>query len=74
MILDFLERDAIAYGGYSAGIVMLTPSLHGVDPDDPKIVPTGYPPAIIWECLGLIPYAIAPHYKSDHPESAATDI
>lgn len=74
MILDFLERDAIAYGGFSAGIVMLTPSLHGVDlVDDPRIVPTGYTPAIIWECLGLIPYAIAPHYKSDHPESAATD-
>jgi dipeptidase E len=25
------------------------------------------------ECLGLIPYCVAPHYKSDHPESAAVD-
>jgi len=74
MILDFLERDAIAYGGFSAGMVMLTPSLYGVDlVDDPKVIPTGYAPAIIWECLGVIPYAIAPHYKSDHPESAATE-
>jgi len=74
MILDFLERDAIAYGGFSAGMVMLTPSLYGVDlVDDPKVIPTGYDPAIIWECLGVIPYAIAPHYKSDHPESVATD-
>ena len=23
--------------------------------------------------FGVIPYAIAPHYKSDHPEFAATD-
>jgi dipeptidase E len=41
--------------------------------DDPDIIPTGYNPDIIWEGLGLISYAIAPHYKSDHPESAATD-
>jgi len=74
MIIDFLERDALAYGGFSAGMVILTPSLYGVDlVDDPEVIPTGYDPAIIWECLGVIPYAIAPHYKSDHPESAATD-
>jgi dipeptidase E len=74
MIIDFLERDAIAYGGFSAGMVMLTPSLCGVNlVDNPEVIPTGYDPTIIWECLGVIPYAIAPHYKSDHPESAATD-
>ena len=74
MILNILEHDAIAYGGFSAGMVMLTPSLYGVNlVDDPEVIPTGYDPAIIWECLGVIPYAIAPHYKSDHPESAATN-
>jgi dipeptidase E len=74
MLIDFLDRDAIVYGGFSAGMVMLTPSLYGVDlVDDPKIIPIGYVPTIIWECLGLIPYAIAPHFKSGHPESAATD-
>jgi dipeptidase E len=74
IILDLLERDAIAYGGFSAGIVMLTPSLYGVNlVDNPDINPMGYDPAIIWECLGVLPYAIAPHYKSDHPESPATD-
>ena len=74
LIFDLLKHDAIAYGGFSAGMVMLTPSLCGVElVDDPSVIPTGYDPAIIWEGLGLIPYAIAPHYKSDHPESAATD-
>jgi dipeptidase E len=74
LISDFLGRDAIAYGGFSAGTVMLTQSLHGVElVDDPKVIPTGYDPAIIWEGIGLIPYSIAPHYKSDHPESAATN-
>jgi dipeptidase E len=71
IITDLLERDAIAYGGYSAGIIALTPSLHGTElVDDPVSVPAGYSPDVIWECLGLVPYAIAPHYRSDHPESA----
>jgi dipeptidase E len=71
---QLLASDELVYGGYSAGIDMLTPSLHGAElVDDPTIVPTGYESPIIWECLGLVPYAIAPHYKSDHPESAAVD-
>jgi dipeptidase E len=71
IITDLLQRDAIAYGGYSAGIIALTPSLHGTElVDDPVSVPAGYNPEAIWECLGLLPYAIAPHYRSDHPESA----
>ncbi len=71
---ELLASDAIVYSGYSAGIDMLTPSLHGAElVDDPTIVPDGYEAEVIWECLGLVPYAIAPHYKSDHPESAAVD-
>ena len=74
ILLDMLAHDAIVYGGFSAGIAMLTPSLHGVElVDNPYDVPEGYDPTVIWECLGLVPYAIAPHYKSDHPESAAVD-
>jgi dipeptidase E len=74
IIRNLLKRDAIVYGGYSAGIDMLTPSLRGVElVDDPHAVPAGYDPSIVWECLGLLPYAIAPHYKSDHPESADID-
>lgn len=71
---ELLASDAIVYGGYSAGIDMLTPSLHGAElVDDSGIVPAGYEPPIIWDCLSVLPYAIAPHYKSDHPESAAVD-
>lgn len=71
IIRHFLERDAIVYGGYSAGIVMLMPSLHGVELiEDPDPVPAGYDPAIVWECLGLLPYALVPHHKSGHRESA----
>ncbi len=71
MIRDALRRDALAYGGFSAGIAMLGPSLHGVEVvDDPHAVPAGYDPEVVWECLDLLPYTFAPHYRSDHPESA----
>jgi dipeptidase E len=71
MIREALQRDALAYGGFSAGIDMLGPSLHGVElVDDPHAVPEDYDPEVVWECLGLLPYTFAPHYRSDHPESA----
>lgn len=74
MITELLAEDKVVYGGYSAGIDMLTPSLHGAElVDEPDVVPAGYEKDIVWECLGLVDYAIAPHYKSDHPESAAID-
>jgi hypothetical protein len=31
------------------------------------------PALFVWEGLDLLPYAIAVHYKSDHPESSSTD-
>jgi len=74
IIKDLLQKDAVVYGGYSAGIDMLIPSMHGAElVDDPNVVPEGYDPEIIWEGLGLLPYSVAPHYKSDHPESADID-
>lgn len=74
VVTDLLVSDSIVYGGYSAGIDMLTPSLHGAElVDESNVVPEGYDPEIVWNCLNLVPYAIAPHYKSDHPESADID-
>lgn len=61
------------YAGYSAGGCVLAPTLRGLDiVDDPNAMPYGdYP--IMWEGLGLIDFSIAPHYQSDHPESAGVD-
>lgn len=76
ILKDLLEKDAIVYAGYSAGICLLAPTLRGLDlVDQPVTVPTpeGYEAETIWDGLGLIPYSIAPHYKSDHPESADVD-
>jgi dipeptidase E len=60
--------------GNCAGIVVLTPSRHCSElVDDPHHILPGYDPAINWEGLGLLPYALMPHYKSNHPESATMD-
>ncbi|MDP3855628.1 Type 1 glutamine amidotransferase-like domain-containing protein [Phenylobacterium sp.] len=42
------------------------------DPDpDPDAVPPGYDPAPIWEGLGLVDFAIVPHFASAHAEAEA---
>lgn len=74
VITELLRQDAIVYGGFSAGVCILAPSLRGVELVDPTdALAAGYDGAVIWDGLGLVPYAIAPHYKSDHPESADID-
>lgn len=70
IISDLLARDALAYGGYSAGAAMLTPSLRGIElVDDPHEVPHGYSAEVIVDCLGIVPHPLVPHFRSDHPES-----
>lgn len=64
------DNKELLYAGYSAGVCVLTPSLKGLElVDDINISPDGYKPDIVWEGLGLINYAFAPHYHSNHPES-----
>ncbi|MDP6453446.1 MAG: Type 1 glutamine amidotransferase-like domain-containing protein [SAR202 cluster bacterium] len=70
ILLDKVEDERFVYGGYSAGICVLTPNLDGIHlVDDPDVVPEGYSDETIWEGLGIVPFSIAPHYRSDHPES-----
>ncbi len=74
IITRLLKNDQIAYGGYSAGVCVLAPSLHGLELVDPKDdVAEGYDAEVIWDGLGILDYAVAPHYKSDHYESEAID-
>lgn len=68
------DDEEFVYAGYSAGICVLSPSLRGLDTvDSPNLIAEGYTPDVIWEGVGLIDFAIAPHYQSDHPESEAVD-
>jgi len=60
------------YAGYSAGVCLLSPDMHGLDlVDDPNPKAEGYGEMnTIWEGLALIDFAFAPHYRSPgHPET-----
>lgn len=67
---DLVVSEVLVYAGYSAGSCAATTTLHGVElVDDADTVPEGYNSEIVWEGLGFVPYSIAPHYRSEHPES-----
>lgn len=75
-VADLLGRDALVYGGYSAGVCMLAPTLAGIELcDDPDVTPDGYEGlARAADGLGLLPFAVAPHFRSPgHPETAFID-
>ncbi len=64
----------LVYAGYSAGVCVLSPSLKGSDlVDDPNVFPEGYPREVVWDGLGIIDFAFAPHFESDHPESQSVN-
>jgi dipeptidase E len=70
IIKERLAEDTIVYGGFSAATVAATPSLRGIEAmDDPNEAPESYPSEIVWDGLGLVPFQVAVHYRSDHPES-----
>lgn len=72
--LPKLIDQGITYGGYSAGACVVTPTLEGIDLcDDPNVVPEGYPEETMRNGLDLVGFSIAPHYKSDHPETELID-
>ena len=70
LLPGLLRRMDLAYGGYSAGAVVAGPTLHGIDlVDDPYEVTPPYQTAVVWSGLGLVPYCIAPHYRSQNPQA-----
>ncbi len=70
---ELVEADAVAYGGYSAGVCVLAPTLRGLEEVDDLAGLRGlYGAEPIWDGLRLLDYAIVPHVDSpDHPESEA---
>ena len=65
------DNNDLVYAGYSAGVCVLSPTLKGLElVDDPNVEAVGYKSGIIWNGLGLIDFVFAPHFESDHPESA----
>jgi len=74
IIKEMIVSEDIRYGGYSAGVCILSPTLKGLElVDEPLATKGNYESDVIWDGLGILPYSIAPHYQSDHPESEAID-
>ena len=70
----FKDNRDILYGGYSAGICVLGPTLKGFHlTDDINQKPYGEAYQTIWDGLNILEYATVPHYKSNHPESERID-
>lgn len=68
------EDNDILYGGYSAGVCVLSPTLKGLElVDDITKLPYPQLQETIWEGLGIIDYSVVPHYQSDHPEYHLVD-
>jgi len=70
LIKQAVARDKIVYAGFGAAAVIAFSNLKGLEiVDDPQDIPAGYDPEIVSEGLGFVPYALAVHFDSDHPES-----
>lgn len=69
-----LAEDSLVYGGWSAGACVAGSTLRGVHlMDEPELTAPGYDPEPIWEGMGLVDFAIVPHFASDHVEAEAAD-
>ncbi|MFJ3058861.1 Type 1 glutamine amidotransferase-like domain-containing protein [Herbaspirillum sp. NPDC087042] len=74
LLSELLGRDQIVYAGFSAAAVIASTTLGALTgASDPVEVPAGYAPEVVWEGLGLLPFAVVVHVDSDHPESTAMD-
>ncbi|MEZ5045147.1 MAG: Type 1 glutamine amidotransferase-like domain-containing protein [Saprospiraceae bacterium] len=69
---ELIHRKDYFYGGYSAGICILSDSLKSIEiVDDPNNFPYEGISKPIYEGLGVFNYSFMPHYDSDHFESEA---
>jgi dipeptidase E len=75
LLAELVRRDALVWAGYSAGCCVLAPSLGGLElMVDPGVVRDHYRAEPVWEGMGLLAYAIVPHYRSRHPQSEAAEL
>jgi len=70
ILKKIINNEQVLYGGYSAGVCVLGPSLKGLElVDFPDIKPYKNQNETIWDGLNILNYSVVPHYKSNHPES-----
>jgi len=71
---ELIGRDNFLYAGYSAGCCVLSPDLSYLQiVDNPNDFPYREISETIWGGLGVIDFALLPHYDSEHPESEDID-
>lgn len=79
IIANLIRQDKITYGGHSAGVAVLGPTLDGIEiVDDQNCIPAPYSTCpvdetILMSGLDVIKYQVAPHYKSNFLDSAKVD-
>ena len=72
ILLDLNKKADFLYGGYSAGVCVLSPTLDGYHlVDDATDTPFNGIDEVMWDGLGIIDYTLLPHFESDHAESEA---
>jgi dipeptidase E len=70
ILVDLLERDAVVYAGYSAGVCVLAPDLRGLERVD-DVMAVRNP---IYNGLGILDRPVVPHVDSPgHPETRDCD-
>jgi len=70
ILLELNKKDDFLYGGYSAGVCVMSPTLDGYQlVDDPTETPFEGFDEVLWGGLGIIDYTFLPHFESDHPDS-----
>ena len=70
ILLDLNKKNDFFYGGYSAGVCVLSPTLDSYHlVDDATDTPFYGLNETLWDGLGIIDYIFLPHFESDHPES-----
>lgn len=65
------DKDFL-YGGYSAGVCILSNTLKGYELVDPMVNPYNSDD-VNTTGIGLLDYMVCPHYKSDHKECDLVD-
>lgn len=74
IIHELSRKDDFLYAGYSAGICILSTSMHYLlIVDKPYDYPYPEIQETLWQGLGFFDYAFLPHYDSDHPETEDID-
>ena len=67
---ELIKREDFLYGGYSAGICILSKSLEPISRvDAPNNFPYPENQETIWSGLGQFEHTFMPHFESDHSES-----